>query len=178
MSKGLEVVTDCGQLGWGEQRLGSSHLGVGREHELGPQEPWEIPGGSGRGVTCSGRSWVPAGDLRRTGSPPPTRLGSGARGLTHASFSTNHPLRLAVAVSPHSGQPLEALVPCRSAPACPCVLSLGQWRAGLPAAASTACPLGRRNVAAGCSGASSGSRPDEQEWDKLGREMPSCFWLL
>lgn len=59
------------------------------------------------------------------------------------------------------------------APACPCGLSLGRGRAQLPAAASTACPLGRQSAATGCSAGSSGSRPDGQEC--ISRRTPSCF---
>lgn len=43
-SKCQEVETDHGQLGWWGQRLEPSHVGVGREHVLGPLKPWEGPG--------------------------------------------------------------------------------------------------------------------------------------
>lgn len=52
------------------------------------------------------------------------------------------------------------LIAAQACPCLPCGLSPGRGRAQLPAATSTACPLGRRSAAAGCSGASSGSRPD------------------
>lgn len=48
ISKGPEVETAGGQL-WGrEQKLGSSHIRVDREHGFCPQEPWEAPGSMGR----------------------------------------------------------------------------------------------------------------------------------
>lgn len=80
-------------------------------------------------MTCSRVSlWLllGSGDLQ-IGSPPLKRLGPGATGPAHPSFAARkHLPRLAVvAMNPHIGQPLEALVPCRPVPACPCGLSSG-----------------------------------------------------
>lgn len=39
---------DCWWPVVGEQKLGSSHVGVDREHGFCPQEPWKAPGSMGR----------------------------------------------------------------------------------------------------------------------------------
>lgn len=150
-----------------------THIGAVRAFGPGSREPWGGPGGSGQGLICSGHPYgscwargLHTGQARRPGSARPSCT---ARKNTFPGL-----LWLKVPTGPA----WEASVPPR---ACPCLpLRHKPWpgEGWLPAAASTACPPGRRSAAAGCSWASSGSRPDGQEQDKPGGGTPSCFGAL